>query len=66
MTRPSQQELWAETAQLADRFGWSLDAILDLEHHDRRRLLTAEIGGVGTEVPDRTLLGPGHDTPRNR
>ena len=31
MTRPSQQELWAETAELAHRFGWSLDAILDLE-----------------------------------
>jgi hypothetical protein len=41
MTRPSQQELWAETAELAERFGWSLDAILDLEHRDRHRLLAA-------------------------
>ena len=41
MTRPSQHELWAETAELAERFGWSLDAILDLEHGDRRRLLAA-------------------------
>jgi hypothetical protein len=39
MTRPSQQELWAEAAELAARFGWTLDAILDLEHRDRRRLL---------------------------
>jgi len=43
MTRPSQHELWAETAELAQRFGWSLDAILDLEHHDRRRLLAASL-----------------------
>jgi hypothetical protein len=39
MTRPSQQELWAETAELAQRFGSPLDGVLDLEHHDRRRLL---------------------------
>jgi hypothetical protein len=41
MTRPSQHELWAETAELAERFGWSLDEILDLEHRDRHRLLAA-------------------------
>jgi hypothetical protein len=41
MTRPSQHELWAEAAELATRLGWSLDAILDLEHHDRRRLIAA-------------------------
>ncbi|WP_255450685.1 hypothetical protein [Conexibacter sp. W3-3-2] len=26
----------AETAVIAQAFGWSLDAILDLEHRDRR------------------------------
>jgi hypothetical protein len=50
MTRPSQQELWAETAGLAARFGWSLDAILDLEHRDRRRLLAGPPAG-DTPVP---------------
>ena len=39
MTRPSQQELLAEAAELARRFSWSLDAALDLEHRDRRLLL---------------------------
>jgi hypothetical protein len=45
MTRPSQHELWAEAAELAMRLGWSLDAILDLEHHDRHRLLAIGRGG---------------------
>jgi hypothetical protein len=26
-------------AELAERFSWRLDDLLDLEHHDRRRLL---------------------------
>jgi len=39
MTRPSPAELHAETARLAHHFHWSLDTILDLEHHDRRRYL---------------------------
>ena len=45
MTRPSQQELIAEAAELARRFAWSLDAALDLEHRDRRLLL-----GVGSDA----------------
>jgi hypothetical protein len=36
---PSTRELLAEAARLAHHFGWSLDAILDLEHRDRRLLL---------------------------
>ena len=39
MTRPSPAELFAETARLAHHFHWPLDAILDLEHSDRRRFL---------------------------
>jgi len=32
-------ELLAEVAEVALRYGWSLDAVLDLEHRDRRRFL---------------------------
>jgi len=39
MTRPSPEDLLAETAQLAHRLHWSLDTILDLEHRDRRTFL---------------------------
>ena len=39
MTRPSPRELLAETAELAYHFHWPLDAILDLEHRDRRAFL---------------------------
>jgi hypothetical protein len=33
-------ELLAEVAEVALRYGWSLDAVLDLEHRDRRLFLT--------------------------
>jgi len=49
MTRPSQQELFAEAAELARRYAWPLDAALDLEHRDRRRLL-AVAGGAPTSA----------------
>jgi hypothetical protein len=39
MTRPSPEDLLAETAELAFHFHWPLDTILDLEHDDRRRFL---------------------------
>jgi len=39
MTGPAPDELFSETARLAHHFHWSLDAILDLEHRDRRRFL---------------------------
>jgi hypothetical protein len=39
MTRPSPEDLLAETAELAFHFHWPLDTILDLEHGDRRRFL---------------------------
>lgn len=39
MTRPSPPQLFAEMAALAHRFHWPLDALLDLEHRDRRRFL---------------------------
>ncbi|HKH29728.1 MAG TPA: hypothetical protein VKA45_01620 [Gaiellaceae bacterium] len=47
MTRPSPRELLAETAELAYHFHWPLDAILDLEHRDRRVFLdeAAALGG---------------------
>jgi hypothetical protein len=44
MTRPSQQELIAEAAELARRYAWSLDDALDLEHRDRRLLLGVPLG----------------------
>lgn len=46
MTRPSAQQLLAETARLAHHFHWQLDTILDLEHGDRRRFL-AEAEALG-------------------
>lgn len=48
MTRPSPQELLSEAAELAFHFHWSLDAILDLEHADRRRLLADARGLTGS------------------
>jgi hypothetical protein len=41
MTRPSPQRLFAEMATLAERYHWSLDSMLDMEHGDRRRFLEA-------------------------
>lgn len=41
MTRPSPEQIFAETAVIARHFHWSLDTILDLEHADRRRFLEA-------------------------
>ncbi len=56
MTRPSQHELLAEAAEIARRFGWPLDAALDLEHRDRRLLLAVGAGvGVGAAADD---VGP--------
>ena len=49
MTRPSQQDLLAEAAELARRFAWSLDDALDLEHRDRRLLLST---GSGADPSD--------------
>jgi hypothetical protein len=45
MTRPSREDLLAETARLAYHLHWPLDTILDLEHPDRRRFL-AEAQGL--------------------
>jgi hypothetical protein len=39
MTRPSPEELLSEAAQIAYLLHWPLDAILDLEHGDRRLFL---------------------------
>jgi hypothetical protein len=39
MSRPSPGELLSETARLAHGYRWTLDAVLDLEHRDRRRYL---------------------------
>lgn len=49
MTGPSQEQLLSEAAQIARHFHWSLDAILDLEHHDRRHFL-AEIDAMTDDV----------------
>ncbi len=39
MTRPSPNQVLAETARLAYHLHWPLDTILDLEHSDRKRFL---------------------------
>jgi hypothetical protein len=39
MMRPSLDQLYRETAELAYRLHWPLDTLLDLEHRDRRRFL---------------------------
>ncbi len=39
MTRPSPEQLLAETARLAHHFHRPVDTILDLEHGDRRRFI---------------------------
>lgn len=39
MSRPSPAELFREMARLAHGYRWSLDAVLDLQHADRRRFL---------------------------
>lgn len=52
MTRPSPPVLFGEMARLAYVFGWDLDAVLDLEHGDRRRFLVeadALAGVAGSE-----------------
>lgn len=36
-------QLFAEVAHLATVFHWSMDALLDLEHHDRRRFLQLSV-----------------------
>ena len=50
MTRPSQQELLSEAAELARRFAWTLDAALDLEHRDRRLLLSTGSGSAPSDL----------------
>jgi hypothetical protein len=39
MTRPSLDDLYRETAELAYHLHWPLGSLLDLEHRDRRRFL---------------------------
>ncbi len=52
MTRPSPEELLAETARLAFHLHWPLDTILDLEHPDRRRFLREADAMAGFAVDD--------------
>lgn len=52
MRGPSPDQLLVETARLAYHFHWPLDAILDLEHSDRRRFL-AEAAALSA-APGRT------------
>ena len=40
MHRPS-AEVWDEVAYLAYHLHWGMDGLLDLEHHDRDRLVDA-------------------------
>ena len=43
------EALHEEVAYVAYHFHWGLDAILDLEHGDRRRYI-AEIGRINTRI----------------
>ena len=51
MTRPSPDTLMRETAVLAYHLHWPLDAILDLEHGDRRRFLAEAEALAGLADP---------------
>lgn len=53
MTRPSPPELFAEVARLAHHLHWPLDALLDLEHGDRRQFLehASAIAAEGSGAP---------------
>ena len=53
MMRPSPPELYAEMAGLAHHFHWPLDALLDLEHRDRRRFLAEADGLAATRHETR-------------
>ena len=53
MTRPSPEQLLAETARLAFHVHWPLDTIIDLEHRDRRRFL-AEVERLAAPLPEVT------------
>lgn len=41
MRRVPEEELWQDIAFLAYHLHWDLDALLDLEHRDRARMVTA-------------------------
>ena len=53
MTRPSPEQMLRETARLAYHVHWPLDAIIDLEHRDRRRFLT-EAERLAAPLPEDT------------
>jgi hypothetical protein len=53
MTRPSAEQMLSETARLAYHVHWPLDAIIDLEHRDRRRFL-AEVERLAAPLPEAT------------
>ena len=53
MTRPSPEELLAETARLAYHLHWPLDSILDLEHRDRSRFLAEADALAGVAFEER-------------
>jgi hypothetical protein len=40
MTAHPSHRLWTEVVRIAYDLHWSLDAILDLEHRDRQRVLS--------------------------
>jgi hypothetical protein len=53
-------DLLAEVAEVALRYGWSLDAVLDLEHRDRRRFLAqARALAAGDATPGGAAAGTG-------
>jgi hypothetical protein len=53
MIGPSPRTLLGETARLAHHFHWTLDAILDLEHRDRRLFLNEAETLAASATTDR-------------
>jgi hypothetical protein len=49
-------EIWQELGYLAYHLHWDLDALLDLEHGDRRRFVT-EVAGLNERAWQEAIDG---------
>jgi hypothetical protein len=55
MMRPSPDQIFQETAELAHHFHWPLGTILDLEHRDRHRFLVEARRLAGASAAEAEL-----------